>query len=611
MPYDFTKDSARTVLASIKEAAGEYEKWALEARKKYVELRLRQDPAIRRLYIRAADSIAKDLRKLQARTYSDTLRRQHLEELEASLRREAARFTDELSGQLQEAIQEAVNAGTGFSRAVALDLGKQAGWDGGRLREIFAQVNRQAVEAMWARTRDGLYLSDRIWRAGENLRATMRDIVQEAVATGQDAVKTARMLEKYVRTDARTLAKDYPNMMKRMAGRIPGNITYEALRLARTEATAAFGEGTIAAARVSPSYVGMKWVLSKAHPLPDICDTLADADFGLGRGVYPPGNEPLYPAHPNELCHLIPVHQQPEDFVKRLKRWKENPELEPELEKWYNDIYKGGDTKATFVVSSPPPAPVRPDVPRTYDELVARFEEEIKGWAGSKWQGKQWTVGRPSGALGVARWDGTIEIHENVVETLRRFLQEGAKYDRTTLEDVKRKLEVLLHESIHMISPKRDAYYYSLVMGRNLEEGLTEALARQKIDEFIRLLRLDTINQELLSIDMESIAWAYQTRVDTVRAIARAVGKANKRKPEEFIEYLANEVPADNSRMTAIFEAVIEDYGLKNLPAWAENRLYLIIEKALNKAHQKTAAKTFTTEFNKFIKEWGLKGGSE
>lgn len=342
MSYDFTKDSARAVIVSIKEAAGEYEKWALEARKKYVELRLRQDPAIRGLYIRAADSIAKDLRGIQARTYSDTLRRRHMEELEASLRREAARFTDDLLGQLQKAVQEAVNAGTGFSRAVALDLGKRAGWDGGRLREVFAQANRQVVEAIWMRTRDGLYLSDRIWRAGENLRVTMRDIIQEAVATGQDAVKTAKMLERYVRTDVRTLAKDYPNMAKRMDGRIPGNISYEALRLARTETTAAFGEGTIAAARVSPSYVGMKWVLSKAHPVADVCDNLASMDNGLGAGVYLPGEEPMYPAHPNCLCCLIPVHEQPENYVKRLKRWQENPDSEPKLKEWYQKIYQGG-----------------------------------------------------------------------------------------------------------------------------------------------------------------------------------------------------------------------------------------------------------------------------
>ena len=129
-------------------------------------------------------------------------------------------------------------------------------------------------------------------------------------------------------------------MMKRMAGRVPGDLCYEALRLARTEMTAAFGEGTIAAARVSPSYIGMKWVLSKSHPLTDICDDLAAHDEGLGRGVYSPGDEPPMPAHPNCICTLVPVHEEPEKFVERLKKWKENPASEPKLEDWYKNIYR-------------------------------------------------------------------------------------------------------------------------------------------------------------------------------------------------------------------------------------------------------------------------------
>jgi len=185
-----------------------------------------------------------------------------------------------------------------------------------------------------------LFLSDRIWEKSEKFRATMRDLIQESVAIGQDAVKTARMLQQYVRKDARSLVQDYPNMMERMGSWIPDDLCYEALRLARTEMTAAFGEGTIAAARVSPSYKGMKWVLSKSHLMVDICDTLAEHDEGLGPGVYLPGNEPPYPAHPQCLCVLVPVHEEPEMFVERLKKWRDNPSNDQELEEWYNKIYK-------------------------------------------------------------------------------------------------------------------------------------------------------------------------------------------------------------------------------------------------------------------------------
>lgn len=330
----------------IKDAAGAYRRWALEARKKYIELRLRQDPEIRGLYIRAADRVAKELQNLALKTPSSYLRKRHLEELETALRIEAERLIGNLTKAIEGYIEQAVDAGVGYSQAVSLSLFKKAGIDTAGLRIMFATVNRQAAEACWARTKKGLFLSDRIWEQGEKFRNTMRDIIQEAVVTGQDAVKTARMLQQYVRQGAMTLARDYPNMMKRMKGRIPGDISYEALRLARTEMTAAFGEGTVSAAQVSPSYQGMKWVLSHSHPVTDICDTLAEHDEGLGRGVYSPGNEPLLPAHPNCICTLVPVHEEPEKFVERLKKWRDDPTSDQELEKWYNEIYKSPRNEA-------------------------------------------------------------------------------------------------------------------------------------------------------------------------------------------------------------------------------------------------------------------------
>ena len=325
----------------IKEAAGAYRRWALEARKKYIALRQRQDPEIRGLYIRSADRVGKRLRRLVLGTPSSYLRKRQLKELEKALRAEAKQVTGGIEKVLGKYIEQAVDAGGGYNKAIALNLLKKAGIDISGLHATFASVNRQAVEACWARTKKGLYLSDRIWQQGENYRSAVRDIIQEAVATGQDAVKTARMLEQYVRQGKQTLARDYPEMMKRMGGRIPGDICYEALRLARTEMTAAFGEGTLAAAQASPSYIGMKWVLSHSHPLFDICDHLAAHDEGLGEGVYAPGNEPPFPGHPNCICHLIPVHEQPEEFVKRLKKWKDDPGSDKELENWYNGVYQG------------------------------------------------------------------------------------------------------------------------------------------------------------------------------------------------------------------------------------------------------------------------------
>jgi hypothetical protein len=322
-------------ITEIKSTSQAYKTWALEARAKFISLRLKQDPSIRALYTRLIRTIAKKLSTMPAQ-----LRSRHIKLIEQLIKEQSGVLTAELTAMLTGYIEQAVTAGAGYSKTITLDLLAKAGVSVPGIASMFARVNLQAIEACWARTQGGLHLSDRIWQQGENLRTTMRDIIQESVAIGQDAVKTARMLEQYVKTGKKTLVNDYPNMTKRMSSRIPGDVCYEALRLARTEMTAAFGEGTIAAARVSPSYTGMKWILSKSHPITDICDTNASYDGGLGKGVYKPGDEPVYPAHPQCLCVLISVHEQPEDFVQRLKRWEKNPDSEPALEDWYNDIYK-------------------------------------------------------------------------------------------------------------------------------------------------------------------------------------------------------------------------------------------------------------------------------
>ena len=361
----------------IKKAASDYQKWALAARKQYIQLRLRQDKEIANLYIRSADRIAKELKQIGTTTVSGQIQKKHFKELEKSLRAEAERIQKGLTEAFVDYINSAAKAGAGYTQGVVLNLFDQAGLKTSGIRKLFSRVNKQAVEAVWARTRNGLYLSDRIWEQSENYRTIMRDLIQESVAIGQDAVKTARMLQQYVRQGAQTLAKDYPNMMKRMKGRIPGNISYEALRLARTEMTAAFGEGTIAAARVSPSYIGMKWVLSHSHPMVDICDTLAEHDEGLGRGVYSPGDEPPYPAHPNCICTLVPVHEEPEKFVERLKKWTENPESEPELEQWYQNIYKPGEGKGKLPRASQKAAESVAKTAAEAMEKIAEEEEDI------------------------------------------------------------------------------------------------------------------------------------------------------------------------------------------------------------------------------------------
>lgn len=328
----YSLENAQRVVRELKEASGEYARWALQARKEYITLRLKQDPEIRRLYLRSAQTIAAELRSYGS---MHPLKRRQLEAMETLLRQEYLAFNDQLKGVLGAHIERAVKITVAPAQQITLDAvsGSNVGLSTARVREVYVAVNHAAIEAIWARTAKGLHLSDRIWNTSKNFGNVMTDIIRTGTATGQDAVTTARALEKYVRSGQVTLTRDYPNMMERMQGRVPKDISYEALRLARTEMTAAYGEGVIVAGRANPGYLGVRFILSNSHPVPDICDDLA------AEGVFKPGDEPMYPPHPNCLCALVPVYEEPDAFVDRLKAWHDDPRSQPDLENWYQNIY--------------------------------------------------------------------------------------------------------------------------------------------------------------------------------------------------------------------------------------------------------------------------------
>ena len=149
-------------------------------------------------------------------------------------------------------------------------------------------------------------------------------------------------------------------MMARIGKRVPKDLCYEAFRLARSEMSMAFMEGTYSSGRVNPAYKGVRWLLSSSHPLPDVCDDLASADlYGLGPGGYPAGDEPPYP-HANCLCTVAPLVEDTKEFVERLKKWRDDPASQPELEKWYNEVYLGQgaaqpSASGPAVITTPPP----------------------------------------------------------------------------------------------------------------------------------------------------------------------------------------------------------------------------------------------------------------
>lgn len=157
---------------------------------------------------------------------------------------------------------------------------------------------------------NGYRLSDRVWRVGIDVRSRIDALLDYHIAQGTSAVGIADLLEPFLTTGG-ALART-----SRPYGRVG---SFAARRLARTEITAAAGRATVNASIANPFVMGVRWVLSGSHGRGDECDHNARGGPN-GDGVYAPEQVPLYPSHPNCLCHLRPVTiGSPSDVVADLR----------------------------------------------------------------------------------------------------------------------------------------------------------------------------------------------------------------------------------------------------------------------------------------------------
>ncbi len=159
--------------------------------------------------------------------------------------------------------------------------------------------------------KDGLQLSDRLWRLDRGAIDGVRRAVESAIIEGHSASQAAN---EFLAAGRPVPAGITGKINAANAGAVGAsaasallisddNPRVHALRLFRTELNRAHGEAYRAAAFKHPDVVGTRFLLSPRHPEPDICDMHARVNrYGLGPGVYPKGKSP-WPAHPNTLSY--------------------------------------------------------------------------------------------------------------------------------------------------------------------------------------------------------------------------------------------------------------------------------------------------------------------
>lgn len=235
-----------------------------------------------------------------------------LEELRSLLSQVEARITD-LSG--------ARNALLDRTLMRATDIGvRPYTFAGNGVRAVFTDAAAMATssEALaFVRSfvaADGLQLSDRIWRLDRGARDAVINQIEQSVIEGHGAAQAAREflargqpvpLEIQQKTRAANAAAiERATTTQMLTGN--GNPMDNAMRLFRTEINRAHGEAYMAGGEDTPGFAAWRYLLSPAHPEPDICDLLSTQNlYGLGAGCYPTREKTPWPAHPNTLSFIV------------------------------------------------------------------------------------------------------------------------------------------------------------------------------------------------------------------------------------------------------------------------------------------------------------------
>lgn len=296
-----------------------------EARQRFQRRETATRNQITDLYRRVAAQLRAEIENITP----GTLRWAHLTALADSLEKAAGAINLNILDAITSGIRLAVEEASDGLEKVTEEI-LEGVFDKTEVKWLFADINQRAILTLLSRTKhDGLKLSDRVWRTSQDVRTALQKIVEDGVTRGLDSRKLAKQVQQYLQPGVWTVMK---NETRRRLG-VPKDVSYEAMRLARTEMNNAFHEGTINSYKAVPSAKGVYWRLSGSHPLPDVCDDYAAHN---GNGFWPKGEEPAKP-HPQCMCVILPAMEDTNEFKARLNQWIRDPTSQPDIEEWYSN----------------------------------------------------------------------------------------------------------------------------------------------------------------------------------------------------------------------------------------------------------------------------------
>jgi len=175
-------------------------------------------------------------------------------------------------------------------------------------------------------------LSKRIWGGNQRAKKGIKKIIEYYEANNiNDPRLLAKDLEGYLKQNTPVSRK-----LRKLIPGIPKNVSYEALRVARSEINQGFTQSLYNSSRETYGYNGIFWVLSSRHPEFDICTIYANTKKYGQKGFFPAGKEPRVP-HPNCLCVQIADYNI-DKLVEDLKGWEKYPKKYTKLDSYIKTL---------------------------------------------------------------------------------------------------------------------------------------------------------------------------------------------------------------------------------------------------------------------------------
>lgn len=319
----------------------EYEQLYKEAFDEVYNLSHESVNRIKDLYLKTADKLAEEIKKLKEGGYS-SLTTEAMQGIENSLRLEVLYINESLDEEVKYIVQRGSSFVSGVDYLNVRDAMNAAGanLDEEKLARIFNGVDSQVVTSMMTRLyKDGYTFSQRVWKNGQQVQEALKEIMTQGIAEGRDIVDIAQDLQAYVKGGARALATRYggftaenwPEWIKRM----PANLDYNALRLIRSELYAGLQQSAILSGAANPACLDQyEWKKNTSERWNCRCEEYER------NSPYTIVTIPGYP-HSNCLCSIKPILRNYNDYMSDLKRWVQGDSVDY-LDRWYNQYYLFG-----------------------------------------------------------------------------------------------------------------------------------------------------------------------------------------------------------------------------------------------------------------------------